>query len=171
MKKLFFLTVLIGSLFGCKSKKTAMDTATKNVTIRTIADCPTNAKCTQEALKDSTLVIGQDVTGKPFYTITTKTGTTIYRYIMSENQDQRYVDGGYQEEIVFELPSDFKNGTISGKQILQTKALFGVFCYCKGKAGYYSIQDGSITKTTNAIVIEIPALVEGQKVRTIKLKL
>jgi esterase/lipase superfamily enzyme len=87
---------------------------------------------------------------------------------MDENQDQQYVDGGYREEIVFELPSDFKNETISGKQILQTKALFGVFCYCKEKAGYYTIQEGTITKTADAIVMEIPAIIEGQKVRTIK---
>jgi hypothetical protein len=167
MKKLFLLTLLIGSLCGCKCKKPVMDNDDKN-NFTTSANCRTNAKCTQALLKDVALVIEQDVTGKPFYTTATETGTTVYRYIMDENQDQQYVDGGYREEIVFELPSDFKNETISGKQILQTKALFGVFCYCKEKAGYYTIQEGTITKTADAIVMEIPAIIEGQKVRTIK---
>ena len=147
-----------------------MENDTKN-NATTSVDCPPNAQCTQAVLKNSELKIETDGTGKPFYTVVEKTGTTVYRYTMSEDQDQQYVDGGYREEIVFELPSDFKNGSISGKQILQAKALFGVFCYCKGKAGYYSIQEGTITKTDKAIVMEIPALVEGQKTRTIKLNL
>ena len=78
------------------------------------------------------------------------------------------MDGGYREEIIFEVPTDLKDGIVSGKQILSTKALFGVFCYCKGKAGYYTINEGSITKTGKEISIEIPNLVEGQKSRVIK---
>ena len=170
MKKLFFLVFLIGSLSSCKCKKTIVENDSKKGTSK-ILDCPTNAKCIQEILKDSTLVIEKDGTGKPFYTIVEKAGTTVYRYTMAENQDQQYVDGGYREEIIFELPTELKSQTISGKQILETKALFGVFCFCKGKAGYYTIYSGTITKTKDAIVIEIPELVEGQKVRTIKISL
>lgn len=170
MKKIVFLFFVIGLLFSCKCKKTAVENDNKN-NMTTIADCFPNAKCTQEILKDSTLVIENDVTGKPFYKIVAKKGTTVYRYIMNENQDKKYMDEGYREEIIFELPSDFKSETISGKRILQTKALFGVFCYCKGKAGYYSIQEGTLSKIDNAITMEIPALVEGQKVRKIKLSL
>ena len=170
MKKLFFLVFLIGSLSSCKCKKTVVENDSKNGTSK-ILDCPTNAKCIQEILKDSTLVIEKDGTGKPFYTIVEKIGTTVYRYTMAENQDQQYVDGGYREEIIFELPTELKSQTISGKQILETKALFGVFCFCKGKAGYYTIYSGTITKTKDEIVIEIPELVEGQKVRTIKISL
>lgn len=170
MKKLFFLVFLIGSLSSCKCKKTVVENDSKNGTSK-ILDCPTNAKCIQEILKDSTLVIEKDGTGKPFYTIVEKTGTTVYRYTMAENQDQQYMDSGYREEIIFELPTELKSQTISGKQILETKALFGVFCFCKGKAGYYTIYSGTITKTKDEIVIEIPELVEGQKVRTIKISL
>ena len=170
MKKLFFLVFLIGSLSSCKCKKTVVENDSKKGT-STILDCPTNSKCIQEILKDSTLVIEKDGTGKPFYTIVEKSGTTVYRYTMAENQDQQYVDGGYREEIIFELPTELKSQTISGKQILETKALFGVFCFCKGKAGYYTIYSGTITKTKDEIVIEIPELVEGQKVRTIKISL
>ncbi len=170
MKKLVFLFFIIVSLSSCKCKKSATENG-NNKNIKAIADCPTNAKCFQEILKDSTLVIENDGTGKPFYKIVAKKGTTVYNYSMSENIDKQYVDGGYSEQIIFELPSDFKNESLSGKKILQAKALFGVFCYCKGKAGYYSIQEGTISKTDNAISVVIPALVEGQKVRTIKLTL
>ena len=132
-------------------------------------DCPANAKCIQEIHKDSALLIEMDVaTEKPYYSIIPQVGTTVYRYEMSENQDQQHMDGGYREEIIFELPADFKTGVITGKDLVNTKALFGVFCYCKGIAGYYKINEGKITKTDKGIVIEIPEIIEGQKVFTVQ---
>lgn len=170
MKKILSLIVILSALYSCKCKKTAMETDSKSQATE-IVDCPANAECTHQIMKDSSLQIEQGVTGKPVYTIAEKTGTTVYRYTMNENQDQQYVDGGYREEIIFELPSDFKNGTISGKEIRETKALFGVFCYCKGKAGYYYVGDASITKENNVISVKMTPVVEGQKVQTIKFNL
>lgn len=163
MKKILALLLVIGVLSGCKCKKEALEQTSK-ITSSAIKECPVDAKCIREVSKDSALLIETDVTGKPYYTIQPKVGTTVYRYEMSENQDQQYVDGGYREEIIFELPSDFKKGVLTGEELAKTKALFGVFCYCKGKAGYYFIKAGTITKTDKGIVIEIPALVEEQKV-------
>ena len=170
MKKILSLVLVLSFLSSCKSKTEALESDNKANTPK-ISECPENAQCTQAILKNTALAIEDDGIGKPFYTVVEKTGTTVYQYKLTEDKDQQYVDGGYREEIVFELPSNFKNGSISGKPILQAKALFGVFCYCKGKAGYYSIQEGTITKTDKAIVMEIPALVEGQKLRTIKIAL
>ena len=170
MKKILSLLIILSALWSCKCKKNAIENDAKNK-ITEIKDCTKNAKCTQEILSESGLVIEQDVTGKPFYAIAEKKGTTVYRYIMSQNQDQQYVDGGYREEIIFELPSDFKNGTISGKQILETKALFGVFCFCKDKAGYYKINEGKITKTKESILVEFSPVIADQKVTSITISL
>ena len=167
MKKFFFIFLIISSIIGCKCKKTAVDNMQKHTTI-IMNDCLADAKCTFETYKDSALLIEiDDATQKPYYTINPQKGTTVYRYEMSENVDPQYMDGGYREEIIFQLPSDFKEGIINGKDLINTKALFGVFCYCKGKAGYYTIEEGTITKTKKSIHVEIPALVEGQKVRVI----
>jgi hypothetical protein len=167
MKKILALLFVFGVFSGCKGKKSVAENMKKS-TSELVKDCPADAKCIREVFKDSALSIETDVTGKPYYTIQPKVGTTVYRYEMSENQDQQYVDGGYREEIIFELPSDFKNGVLTSEQLAKTKALFGVFCYCKGKAGYYFIKEGTITKTATGVQIEISSVVEGQKVFDVK---
>lgn len=163
MKKLLFLLLIGTVIYSCKCKKNTIEKAKE-----TLTDCPVNAKCTKEVHKDSALFVEKDAMGKPLFSIVSKRGSTVYHYQMTEKQDEQYMDAGYREEIIFELPSNLKNETISGKQIATTKAIFGVFCYCKGKAGYYVIQDGTITKLDNTITIEIPAIVEEQKVRIVK---
>lgn len=164
MKKFLFILLISSVVSSCKSKKTMVENIDKH-TIRTVTECLADAKCTFEVYKNSALSIEIDeATQKPYYLINPQEGTDVYRYERSENQDEQYMDGGYREEIIFELSSNFKAGTISGKEIISTKALFGIFCYCKGKAGYYTIEQGKITKTKQSITVEIPAIVEEQKV-------
>ena len=165
MKKIVFLLLIIGFASSCKCKQNIADNkkAMEN-------NCPENTLCSTEVLENSTMVIIQDVTNKPFCTIAEQEGTTVYRYKMSEGVDSNYEDSGYREELIFELPSDFKDGTISGKDILKTNALLGVFCFCKEKAGYYKINEGSITKSGNTFSIEIPVLVDGQKTTKLEVK-
>lgn len=170
MKKILFFIILSIFTIGCKCKKEAHKNAQKHQTT-SINDCFENSKCTQEIFKDSQLVIERDGIGKPFYKIEPQQGTTVFRYLMKQNEDKQYVDGGYREEIIFELPSDLKTATFTDKQILETKAMFGVFCFCKDKAGYYSIKTGTITKTEKAIRVEFPTIVEGQVVKSIQISL
>lgn len=167
MKKILALLIIISAVSSCKCKQNTLQNTSKTTTT-VMKECLADAKCIQEIHTDSALSIEKEDSGRPFYKIQPQPKTTVYRYEMSQNQDQQYVDGGYREEIIFELPSDFKSGTISGKEIPKTNALFGVFCYCKGKAGYYTINDATITKTEKGVSIEIPTLVEGQKVFSVQ---
>lgn len=166
MKKILFLLLVVGGFSSCKCKKAVAENSALNKTVFA-TNCPADAKCIVHISKDTAVVVKRDGIGKLYFVKEQKPGITTYHYTMSENQDEQYMDGGYREEIVFQLPSDFKDGTISGKQILETNALFGVFCYCKEKAGYYTIESGSISKTGSMIKVEISALVEGQKVHFI----
>ncbi|RZL31789.1 MAG: hypothetical protein EOP00_34685 [Pedobacter sp.] len=170
MKKVLFFIIISSFMISCKCKKEAVKNAQKHQTT-SINDCFENSKCTQEIFKDSQLVIERDGIGKPFYKIETQKGTTVFRYLMKQNEDEQYVDGGYREEIIFELPSDLKVGTYTDKQILETKALFGVFCFCKDKAGYYPIKTGTITKTEKVIIVQFPTIVEDQVVKSIQISL
>ena len=167
MKKILALLIIVSAVSSCKCKQNTLQNTSKTTTT-VMKECVADAKCIQEIHTDSALLIEKEDSGRPFYKIQPQPGTTVYRYEMSQNQDQQYVDGGYREEIIFELPSDFKSGTISGKEILKTNALFGVFCYCKGKAGYYTINNATITKTEKGVSIEIPTLIEGQKVFSVQ---
>ena len=170
MKNLLFILALITTVSGCKCKKPMAENVQKTTT-SVMSDCLPEANCFQEIHTDSALEIVREESGRPYYKIIPQVGTTVYRYELSEKQDEQYMDGGYREEIIFELPSDSKNEVISGKELTATKALFGVFCYCKGKAGYYEITDGNINKTAKEIQVSIPEIVEGQKVRTLVVKL
>lgn len=165
MKKIFLLLLLIAFVSSCKSKQNTAESQKIKET-----NCPENNTCSTKLLKESTMVIVQDGTNKPFYTIAEQEGTTVYHYTRSEKKDERYQDGGYSEEIIFELPSNFKDGEISGAALLKTNALFGVFCYCKGKAGYYKISEGKISKKGNTFTIEIPEIVEGQRIKKLEIK-
>lgn len=165
MKNILFLLLLISTVSGCKCKKLALETDEIQATT-ILNNCLEKAVCTQDIFRDLALDVQIDGTGKPFYTIVSNLGTTVYRYQMVENKDSQYQDGGYREELIFELPSFTKDTTLSGKKLSVTKALFGVFCYCKGKAGYYPIKVGTIQKAVNTVTIEISKIVEGQKVFT-----
>lgn len=167
MKKIIALLIVISVFTSCKCKQKAVENTSKTTTT-VVKECLADAKCIQEIHTNTALSIQIQDTGKPFYELQPQPETTVYRYEMRQNQDQQYVDGGYREEIIFELPSDFKSGVLSGKDILKTKALFGVFCYCKGKAGYYAINEATITKTDKGVSIKIPTIVEGQKVFEVK---
>ena len=167
MKKIFFLLLIFTGLTSCKCKKATAENGSSNKTV-VLKDCWANAKCTLRISKDTMIHVEKDGIGKLNLLFDAQSGMTSYHYIASENQDEQYMDGGYREEIAFQLPSDFKDGTISGKQFSETKAIFGVFCYCKEKAGYYAIKQGTITKAGATITVEIPVLVEGQKVRSIR---
>lgn len=170
MKNILILLLILTAFTSCKCKKEAVEND-KQLTMNVSNECPENAVCTPEILKDFALKIETDGANKPYYTLVKQPGTTVYKYEMAENQDQQYLDGGYREELIFELPSNFKNGTLSDEAVTDTKALFGVFCYCKGKAGYYPIEKGTITKTNESITIEIPSIVEDQKVLRYAFKL
>ena len=166
MKKILFLLLVVSGFSRCKCKKAVIENSALSKTVFA-TNCPADAKCTVHISKDTAVIVERDGIGKLNFMLQQKRGMTTYHYTLSENKSEQYMDGGYREEIAFQLPSDFMDGTISGKQILETKALFGVFCYCKEKAGYYTIESGSITKTGTRLKVEIPALVEGQKVRVV----
>lgn len=170
MKNLLFILALITTFSGCKCKKPIAENTQKTLTT-VMNDCPPEANCIQEIHTDSALEIAREEGGRPYYKIIPQAGSTVYRYELSEKKDEQYMDGGYREEIIFELPYDAKNEVISGKDFSATKALFGVFCYCKGKAGYYEIPDGNINKTKDEIIVTIPEIVEGQKMRSVVIKL
>jgi hypothetical protein len=169
MNKICFIILIALIISSCKSQKD-FDKNSNSGKIMSLTDCLPDAKCTLQITKDMGVIIKKDEIGKLNLLFESKPNTTAYHYIMSENHDQQYMDAGYREEIAFELPSNFKNGTISGKQLVESGALFGVFCYCKGKAGYYAITGGTITKSADSITVELPSIVEGQKLRSVSFK-
>jgi hypothetical protein len=131
--------------------------------------CPENGSCTVEILQNTTLVVKDDVAGKFYYKTETSPDFTVIRYKYTKDTNPALADAGYTEEVVFEVDNNSKILSYSGSTIQKTKMLFGVMCFCKGKAGFYKVESGSISYKDNKLQITVPDIVEGQKLKDITL--
>jgi len=122
-----------------------------------------------EKYKDKSLVIKKDDIGGLYYQTEEAVGKTIFLLGEEKNQNAGYMDGHYREEILFELDNSVFDRSFN--DLKPEKVLFGVFCYCKGKAGYYSTESTLISfeKETKTITITIEQIIENQVLSTIKL--
>ena len=65
-------------------------------------------------------------------------------FVYAINQDQIAYDGGYKEEIIFEVPNDTDEKNYTNKELQNTKMLFGRYCFCRGKNGVFKVKQGKI---------------------------
>jgi hypothetical protein len=169
LKKIFFLSLVSLVLWSCNCKKNAVPE--KNSKAAMLASCPDGFDCRLEVLLNKSMVVKTDGTGATYFELENQNGKTVYRYEIKQKQDQQYMDANYREEIIFELPSTTADLTLSDTELQQAKMIFGVWCYCKGKAGNYKITTGDFSKKGNEIHINFPAVVAEQKMSIIFLAL
>lgn len=149
-------------LFSCHSKK---ETGSKP------NNCPSDGVCSIEISKNKGLKIIDDSATGMYHQLQDAEKTSVITYKYDRNKDQGLYDGHYQEEIVFEisnkmLESDFKDYTPNNR-------LFGVHCYCKGKAGYYAIENFTVSyqKSTKTLSLSLNEIVENQVITTVRITL
>lgn len=82
--------------------------------------------------------------GSLSYTMVTSDSTNVMQYEYAINQDQAAYDGGYREEILFEIPAGTLEQTYTNKELQNTKMLFGRYCFCRGKTGLYKVNEGKL---------------------------
>ncbi|MFA7445460.1 MAG: hypothetical protein WCY89_05895 [Flavobacteriaceae bacterium] len=152
---LLFFSIL---LFSCASKK---ETASKS------NNCPSDGVCAAEILKNKSLHIINDKSTGAYHQFKENTATSVIIFKYDRNKDENLQDGHYQEEIIFEISNKMMEADF--KDFTPEKKLFGVHCYCKGKAGYYPVENITVSydKTTKGLSININEIVEGQVVKTI----
>lgn len=170
MKKTMFIPFLLAILFSCNCKKTA-SLESKNTKAQIQSTCPEGYECSLEVYQNKTMVVKSDAIGAVYYELEEQSGKTVYHYTYNQKTDKQYQDAGYREEIIFELESKTKDLKLSNEELQNAKMLFGVWCYCKGKAGNYKITKGNFSKKEDEIKIDFPAIVDNQKVTELKLKL
>jgi hypothetical protein len=62
-------------------------------------------------------------------------------------------DGQHREEIVFEINNSDSKITLSDKNLQDSKMLFGRHCFCRGQAGYYKVNEGTLNlQNTNGVI-------------------
>lgn len=157
-------------MLSCNCKKNATE-GKKDMKVQLLTACPENYECTLEVLPNKTMIVKTDGIGATYFELEDFNGTTVYHYTYNQKTDKQYQDAGYKEEIIFELASDVTDLKLSNEELQKAKMIFGVWCYCKGKAGNYKLTKGNFSKKGKEISIDFPAVVSDQKVTELKIKL
>lgn len=166
MKKQILVFVSVITLFSCKSQK---DTSLswKNHVIET--PCPPATECTFEVLQNKSLLVKTDGTNRIYYQLQDTPGKTVVKYTYKKITDPKLQDAGYSEDIIFETDDKLSNLNLTDADIQQTKMIFGVHCFCRGKAGFYKIEKGSINYANKKLHIELPDVIDNQKTKTVNI--
>ncbi|WP_297334360.1 hypothetical protein [Flavobacterium sp.] len=154
------LAILLASCAG-QNMQQALD---KNNTSQT---CPETGNCTVEIMRNTALLIEDDIEGKFYYKTERNTDFTVIRYKYVKDTNPALADAGYTEEVVFEVANSTKTLSYTGNDMQKIKMLFGVMCFCKGKAGFYKVEGGSIDYKNDKLYMALPDIVEGQKLKDI----
>ena len=163
MKKIALLYIVSVVLLSCTTGKNAV-ISWKNNTIET--PCPPQTECRFEALKDKSLVVKTDDTGHIYYNLQDTPGKTVLKYTYRKITDPKLQDAGYSETIIFETDGT-ANLNYSGKDIQKANMLFNVQCFCRGKAGIYKVEQGTMTYANKKLHIELPQIVDGQATKNV----
>lgn len=155
-----FCTIL---LLACSSKKPISQN--KKVACL-VSSCPLDGACVLNVLDNKSLTIKNDEFGNLYYTIDEKLNSKVYKYVYSKTPNDNLQDGGYREEIVFELNDSILNQSFLDKQLQSTKMLFGRFCFCRGQTGNYKVIDGNLDIVDNKITLnfnisEVPQIIKN----------
>lgn len=170
MKKIILLSLITFLMLSCNCKK-SVSLENKNMKAQIISACPEDHECGLEVLPNKTMSVKTGDVSGTYFELEDFNGTTVYHYTYNQKTDKQYQDAGYREEIIFELPSDVTDLKLSDEELQKAKMIFGVWCYCKGKAGNYKITKGNFSKKGKDINIDFPAVVQDQKVTELKMKL
>ncbi|MGV9004174.1 hypothetical protein [Flavobacterium sp.] len=140
MKKIFLIPLAI-SLSFCNCKKSVVDSA-KVSSIESI--CPENGECTIQLFKNKSLIVKTDDLGGIYYQMDESLETSVIQYQYDRKIEDGLQDGQHREEILFEINNKITALNLQDIDLQQTKMLFGRHCFCKGQAGYFKIEEGSL---------------------------
>jgi hypothetical protein len=130
-KTIVFLS--LGLLIACcASKKEVVLNKSEKVAVE--SNCPQDGKCDIELISNKTIVLKTDENSQLYYLLTDDNTKNVVIFRYNRNVPEGIQDATYREEIVIEI--DKKSG-----EAINSKSLFGRFCFCKGQTGYYNIKD------------------------------
>lgn len=94
-------------------------------------------------LKNKKLGVSE-ANGSLSYTIENNEKTSVLQYVYEKDMNQAVFDGGYKEEVVFEIPNNIAEQIYTDSELQNTKMVFGRYCNCRGKNGLYKITQGKL---------------------------
>ena len=150
MKKIIFVLIILLIFASCKCKQNNATPEVENTQamaqkMKTV--CPENGKCTVEIFRNTSLDIKTDDIGAIYYNKIDNPNTSVILYKYDRNVPKGLQDANYSEQIVFEINNNETALNVSGKELQKTKMLFGRFCFCRGAAGNFKVEDGNLILT------------------------
>lgn len=147
MKCLSFIlfSFLLLNLSACKSQKV----------IEGVAQGKTEGKVTLKIdsiksiakklflLKNKKLEISER-NGSLMYAIVDSDNSNVVQFFYEKDTDKVAYDGGYREEVIFEIPNNSNDKNYADIQLQNTKMLFGRYCFCRGQTGLYKVNQGTL---------------------------
>lgn len=158
---LFSLLLIITS---CNSKKIDLkDKNQNNANDTLIGNCPPQGNCNIEILKNKSLSINT-LNNQLLYELIDNQETTVIHYQYSRNMDEAAYDGGYREEMIFEIESKSSNIELADLQLQKTKMLFGRYCHCRENTGLFTVENGKLSLRKNKDAISFTLNFTTQKI-------
>ena len=157
MKAIYLLLVLF-VLSMCKTQQSADTTETADTAASQFKDsgCPEGGICTVMVQMNKKLNIMKDDTGALYPSIEDGENSII-TYTYARKGPEGTMDGDYSETIQFEIPANVGILKKENTSLQDVKLLFGKQCFCKGDAGFYRVNQGTLNlkKTDVAIMFEL----------------
>lgn len=146
----FFSAILFSfillNLWACKSsqKTTESSSQTKSEEKTLLKmDSVKNVAKKIYLLKNKKLEI-LDNNGSLYYKIVDSDKTNVVQFFYEKDLDKVAYDGGYREEVIFEVPNNTIEQHYSDAELQNTKMLFGRYCFCRGQTGLYKVNKGKL---------------------------
>ncbi len=143
MKNILLVFLVLPFTF-CGSKKSAVSDK-KEIIFDLKSDCPLDGVCTLEVLKNKSLLVKSDEFGANYYELIDSETASVVYYKYLRQAKGNLQDGNYTEEVLFEISNSFNSFTYANEELQNVKMLFGRLCYCKGQAGYFKVNEGTLS--------------------------
>jgi hypothetical protein len=151
MKKIFLIPLALLLSF-CRCPKTTIEKSSVS-SIESI--CPENGKCTIQIFRNKSLNLKADEFGSIYYQMLDNPNTSIIQYEYNRTVEKGLQDGQHREEIIFEINNADKLISLTDAKLQDTKMLFGRHCFCKGQAGYFKVEQGTLNLKNEKGIITI----------------
>jgi hypothetical protein len=153
MKSIFLMSVFF-IFISCANKLNLV--SKKEVIILKKSTENKESKVSVNIFNNSTLIIKEDNIGY-LYPIVESGNNIVVEYKYQEDGEEGTVDGDYSETLHFEISKNTKELCLKDDQLTGVKLLFGKHCFCRGEAGYYSVNKGKfkVVKSDKEIYFDI----------------
>lgn len=148
----YFLVLF--SLFltsSCCSKKANL---MENKDLSSSLVCPNNGECSLTIIENKGLNL-KTVNNDTIYEIVENNTKTLVKYNYSINQDQTIYDGGYAEEIIFEIENKDYSENLIDENLKKAKVFYRRFCACRGKTGLKLLSKGNLDVSNNKGIVNL----------------